>query len=262
MMRSLDIGATGMVAQQMNVDVISNNIANMTTAGFKRQRLEFQDLLYQDLRRPGATSSDTNTIVPTGIQLGLGVRPVATMRSHEQGAILLTESTLDLAINGEGFFQIELPNGETAYTRSGAFSLNADGEIVTQQGYTVQPGITVPDNAVSIEVNDSGEVLVKIPGQVNLQNVGQFDIANFVNPAGLDAIGDTMFLETEASGGVTSGTPNTENFGKIQQGAIEQSNVNVVEEITRLIAAQRSYEMNSNVISTSDEMLNTVNQLR
>jgi flagellar basal-body rod protein FlgG len=262
MMRSLDIGATGMAAQQMNVDVISNNIANMTTSGFKRQRLEFQDLLYQDLRRPGATSSDSGTIVPTGIQLGLGVRPVATVRSHEQGAILLTESTLDWAINGEGFFQIQLPNGETAYTRSGAFAVNGDGELVTQQGYLLEPTITIPADATTIEVNESGEVLVKIPGTINMQNVGQIQLATFINPAGLDAIGDTMFLETEASGGVTTGSPNSENFGKIQQGAIEQSNVNVVEEITRLIAAQRSYEMNSNVISTSDEMLNTVNQLR
>jgi flagellar basal-body rod protein FlgG len=262
MMRSLDIGATGMLAQQMNVDVISNNIANMTTSGFKRQRLEFQDLLYQDLRRPGATSSDSGTIVPTGIQLGLGVRPVATVRDHQQGAVLLSDGSLDLAINGEGFFQIELPNGETAYTRSGAFTLTGEGEIVNQQGYTLLPGITVPPNAIDIEVNESGEVSVKIPGQTTMQNVGQIDLATFSNPAGLDAIGDTMFLETEASGGVTTGTANTENFGKIQQGAIEQSNLNVVEEITRLIAAQRSYEMNSNVISTTDEMLNTVNQLR
>lgn len=261
-MRSLDIGATGMLAQQMNVDVISNNIANMTTAGFKRQRLEFQDLLYQDLRRPGTTSSDAGTIVPSGLQLGLGVRPVATLRSHEPGAITLTSNPLDMAINGDGFFQIELPNGETAYTRAGAFSLDADGVIVTQQGYSVIPEITVPTDATTIEVNESGEVFVKTPGQLDLQNVGQIELAVFPNPAGLSAIGDTMFQETEASGDVTTGTPGTENIGKIQESAIEQSNVNVVEEITRLITAQRSYEMNSNVISTSDEMLNTVNQLR
>ncbi len=262
MMRSLDIGATGMLAQQMNVDVISNNIANMTTSGFKRQRLEFQDLLYQDLRRPGASSSDANTITPSGIQLGLGVRPVATVRSHQQGAVLLTENDLDMAINGDGFFQIELPNGETAYTRSGAMTLSGDGEIVTQQGYRVLPGITVPTDTVSITINESGEVLAKLSAQTALQNLGQLQLAKFINPAGLDAIGDTMFLETEASGNVTTGNPGTDNFGKIQQSAIEQSNVNVVEEITRLIAAQRSYEMNSNVISTTDEMLNTVNQLR
>ncbi len=262
MMRSLDIGATGMVAQQMNVDVISNNIANMTTSGFKRQRLEFQDLLYQDLRRPGASSTDANTIVPTGIQLGLGVRPAATIRNHEQGSILLTENSLDLAINGDGFFQINLPNGDTGYTRAGAFSLSGDGQIVTQEGYIVQPGITVPTDALAIEINNSGEVLVKLPGQINMQNLGQFEIATFINPAGLDSIGQNLYQETEASGAVATGVPGTENFGKIQQGAIEQSNVNVVEEITRLIAAQRSYEMNSNVISTTDEMLNTANQLR
>jgi flagellar basal-body rod protein FlgG len=262
MMRSLDIGATGMLAQQMNVDVISNNIANMTTAGFKRQRLEFQDLLYQDIRRPGATSSDAGTIVPNGIQLGLGVRPVATLRMHEQGSILPTENSLDIAINGDGFFQIELPNGDTAYTRSGAFSLNADGELVTQQGYRILPQISVPTDATKVEINESGEVLVKTPGQIAMQNVGQLDLAVFANPAGMEAIGDTMFKETEASGAVQTGTPGQETYGKIQQGAIEQSNVNVVEEITRLITAQRTYEMNSNVISTTDEMLNTANQLR
>lgn len=262
MMRSLDIGATGMLAQQINVDVISNNIANMTTAGFKRQRLEFQDLLYQDLRRPGATSSDAGTTVPSGIQLGLGVRPVATIRQHQQGPITLTENTLDLAVNGDGFFQIELPNGETAYTRSGAFSLNGDGTIVTQQGYTVLPEVTIPVDATTIDINESGEVLVKTPGQLAMQNVGQIELAIFPNPGGLDSIGDTMFQETDASGAVTTGVAGTENIGKIQQSAIEQSNVNVVEEITRLISAQRAYEMNSNVISTTDEMLNTVNQLR
>ncbi len=262
MMRSLDIGATGMLAQQMNVDVISNNIANMTTTGFKRQRVEFQDLMYQDILKPGATSSDNNTVVPSGIQLGLGVKPVATIRQHESGTIQLTENPLDLAINGEGYFQVELPTGETAYTRAGSFGLNGDGEIVTQQGYRVLPAITVPSNATQIEINESGQVLVKIPGQTNFQNVGQIEVAVFPNPGGLDAIGNTMFMESESSGNVTTGIAGTENFGKIQQSAIEQSNVNVVEEITRLITAQRSYEMNSNVISTTDEMLNTVNQLR
>ena len=262
MMRSLDIGATGMLAQQMNVDVISNNIANMTTSGFKRQRLEFQDLVYQNLRRPGATSSDAATVVPSGLQLGLGVRPVGTMRIHEQGALLQTESNLDLAISGEGYFQIELPNGETAYTRSGAFTLNGDGEIVTQQGSTLLPGVTVPADAIGIEINESGEVLVKLAAQIAMQNVGQLEVATFINPAGLEAIGDTMFIETEASGAATVGTPGEDEFGKIRQGMIEQSNVNVVEEITRLITAQRAYEMNSNVISTTDEMLSTVNQLR
>ena len=260
--RSLDIGATGMLAQQMNVDVISNNIANMTTSGFKRQRAEFHDLIYQNKQRPGATSSDVGTIVPAGMQFGLGVSLGSIYRLHEQGTIQMTENPLDLAITGKGYYQIDLPSGETAYTRSGVFQLNENGEIVTAQGYTLQPGITVPDDAVDVVVNNAGEVLVKLPGTVAFSNVGQIQLANFVNPAGLEAIGDTLFLETEASGSPTTGTPDSEDFGEIRQGALENSNVNIVEEITRLIAAQRAYEMNSNVISTSDEMLQTITTLR
>ncbi len=260
--RSLDIGSTGMLAQQQNVDVISNNIANMTTTGFKRQRAEFSDLIYQNKTRPGAPSSDAGTTLPSGLQFGLGVSLGSIVRSHEQGTIQLTENELDLAITGEGFFQIELPDGETAYTRQSVFQLNEDGEIVTPQGYLLEPGLTVPDDALDIVVNVSGEVLVKIPDQVEFDNIGQIELANFVNPAGLDAIGDTMFLETEASGDVQTGTPGEDVFGQIRQGAIENSNVNIVEEITNLIAAQRAYEMNSNVITTSDEMLQTVTQLR
>lgn len=261
-MRSLDIGATGMLAQQMNVDVISNNIANMTTSGFKRQRAEFHDLIYQNKLRPGATSSDSSTTVPTGMQFGLGVGLGAIYRLHEQGTIKMTENPLDLAITGEGYFQISLPNGDTAYTRSGVFQLNENGEIVNAQGYTLQPGITVPADAEDIVVNGSGEVLVSQPGAVAMANVGQIQIATFVNPAGLEGIGDTMFMETDASGTATVGNPAEDNFGDIRQGALENSNVNVVEEITNLIAAQRAYEMNSNVISTSDEMLQTATQLR
>lgn len=261
-MRSLDIGATGMLAQQMNVDVISNNIANMTTSGFKRQRAAFQDLIYQNIDRPGSTSSDAGTTMPSGLQMGLGVRTGAVYRMHSQGAIQITENNLDLAVMGEGMFQIQLPNGETAYTRDGTFQINENGELVTVQGYTVDPGITIPNDAISIDINASGEVLVKISGQTATQNVGQLQLASFINPAGLEAIGDNMFLETDASGAATVGNPNEEQFGAIRQGALEQSNVNVVEEITLLIAAQRSYEMNSKVISTSDEMLQTVSQLR
>ena len=262
MMRSLDIGATGMLAQQLSVDVISNNIANSTTSGFKRQRAEFHDLIYQNKQRPGATSSDAGTTVPTGMQFGLGVSIGSVYRLHEQGTIKMTENPLDLAITGEGYFQIDLPSGDTAYTRSGVFQLNEDGEIVTAQGYTVQPGITVPDDAIDVVVNNSGEVLVKLPNTVAMQNVGQLEISTFVNPAGLEGIGDTLFLETEASGAATAGVPDTENFGEIRQGALENSNVNIVEEITNLISAQRAYEMNSNVITTSDEMLQTVTQIR
>lgn len=261
-MRSLDIGATGMLAQQMNVDVISNNIANMTTSGFKRQRAEFHDLIYQNKLRPGATSSDSGTTVPTGMQFGLGVGLGAIYRLHEQGTVKMTENPLDLAITGEGYFQITLPNGDTSYTRSGVFQLNENGEIVNAQGYTLQPGITVPADAEDIIINGSGEVLVKQPGAVAMANVGQIQIATFINPAGLEGIGDTMFMETDASGAPIVGNPAEDNFGDLRQGALENSNVNVVEEITNLIAAQRAYEMNSNVISTSDEMLQTATQLR
>jgi flagellar basal-body rod protein FlgG len=260
--RSLDIGATGMLAQQMNVDVISNNIANMTTTGFKRQRAEFHDMIYQNKQRPGSTSSDVGTIVPSGMQFGLGVGLGSIYRLQEQGTIKVTENPLDLAITGKGFFQITLPDGTTAYTRSGVLQTNDSGQIVTAQGYQVQPGITIPADALSITVNQAGEVLVSLPGQVATQNVGQFQLANFINPAGLEAIGDTMFLETDASGTAVTGVPDTDVFGEIRQGALENSNVNVVEEITNLIAAQRAYEMNSNVITTSDEMLQTATQLR
>lgn len=260
--RSLDIGATGMLAQQMNVDVISNNIANITTSGFKRQRPEFHDLIYQNKQRPGATSTDAGTTVPSGMQFGLGVGLGAIYRLHEQGAIQITENDLDLAITGKGYFQIQLPSGETAYTRSGVFQINENGEIVTTQGYPIEPGITLPAEATDININLSGEVFAKINGQVAFQNVGQIQLASFINPAGLDAIGDTLFLETEASGTATTGNPNEDDFGQIRQGAVENSNVNVVEEITKLISAQRAYEMNSNIISTSDEMLQTATQLR
>ena len=261
-MRSLDIGATGMLAQQMNVDMISNNIANMTTTGFKRQRMEFKDLIYQHITRPGATSSADGTTVPSGLSLGLGVRPAATYRIHEQGTIQITNNDLDLAINGRGFFQIELPNGDTAYTRAGSFQVNQDGEIVTSEGYRLLPGITVPQDALSIEVNEEGQVSAKMPQQVAMQDLGQIELATFINGAGLEAIGDTMFLETPASGQALVGTPASENFGSLRQSMLEQSNVDSVKEITNLITAQRAYEMNSNVIRTSDQMMESVNQLR
>lgn len=261
-MRSLDIGATGMMAQQMNVDVTSQNIANMTTTGFKRQRPEFKDLIYQNLVRPGTTSSDAGTIVPSGLQMGLGVRTAAVYRIHEQGTLKMTENPLDLALLGDGFFQIELPSGETAYTRDGVFQTNQDGEIVNALGYRLMPGFTVPADATEVQINDEGQVFAKIQGQIALSNLGQIQVANFVNPAGLEAVGDNLLLETEASGTAVVGNPGTENFGRIRQGAVENSNVNVVEEITNLITAQRAYEMNSQVISTSDDMLGTITNLR
>ncbi len=261
-MRSLDIGATGMLAQQMNVDNISNNIANMTTTGFKRQRLDFQDLIYQHLDRPGSTSSAAGNVVPNGLSLGLGVRPAQTYRIQEQGTLQITDNDLDLAINGRGFFQVEMPNGDTAYTRAGNFSRNQDGEIVTAEGYRLMPGITIPADSLGVEINLEGEVLSKQPNQTALQNLGQIQLATFVNASGLEAQGDNLFLETDASGAPQVGNPNEENFGQLRQGLLEQSNVDAVKEITLLITAQRAYEMNSNVISTSDEMMDAVNQLR
>lgn len=261
-MRSLDIGATGMHAQQTNVDVISNNIANMTTSGHKRQRVDFKDLIYQNIDRPGAQSSDVGTLLPSGLQLGLGVKVSSVYRIHEQGTLQLTENPLDLAITGDGFFQIQRPDGSTAYTRSSIFQTNENGEIVTSQGYLLEPNIVVPDNALSVEINLNGEVFAQISGQSALTNLGQIQTANFINPAGLEAIGDNLFLETEASGSPQVGIPDSENYGAIRQGAVENSNVNVVEEITQLITAQRAYEMNSSVIKTSDEMLQTITQLR
>lgn len=261
-MRALSIGATGMLAQQLNVEVISNNIANMTTTGFKRQRAEFQDLLYQNVLRPGSNSSDAGTVVPSGIQLGTGVKAAAVYRINEQGNLQVTDNKLDIALQGNGFFQVELPNGETAFTRAGSFQLNAEGTIVTAEGYTVAPGLTIPQNATDITINNSGEVLVKIAGQVAPQNVGQLQIATFANPAGLESVGSNMLLETPASGAAVVGAPSTPGFASVLQGSLETSNVNVVSEITNLITAQRAYEMNSKVIRTTDEMLNAMTQLR
>ena len=262
MARSLDIGASGMLAQQMNVDVISNNIANMTTNGFKRQRVDFKDLMYQNIDRPGTQSSDAGTVMPSGLQLGLGVRVASVYRINEQGPMQITENPLDVAVNGDGFFQVTMPDGNTAYSRSGIFQVNENGELVTTQGFTLEPTISIPDDAVDVEINAQGEVLVSINGQADQSNVGQIQLAGFINPAGLEAIGDNLFTETTASGSPTLNNPGTDNLGTLQQGAIESSNVNVVEEITRLIEAQRAYEMNSNVIRTSDEMMQQAGQLR
>ncbi len=261
-MRSLDIGATGMLAQQLNVEVISHNIANMNTTAYTRRRAEFQDLLYQNFRRVGSDSSDAGTIVPAGVQIGLGVKTAAVYRITEQGNLTLTENTFDLAINGDGYFEILLPNGDTAYSRAGSFQISADGELVTADGFTVQPAITIPTDAVDVTVNASGQVLVQQDGQVTPANVGQLQLAIFSNEAGLLAIGDNLFLETPASGTPTTGNPGTPGIGTIQQGFLETSNVNVVEEITNLITAQRAYEMNSKVIETSDQMMATLNNIR
>ncbi len=261
-MRSLSTGATGMMAQQLNVEVISNNIANMNTTGFKRQRAEFQDLLYQNQRRPGATSSDANTIVPSGIQIGVGVRAAGVYRIHEQGNLTSTGNPYDIAINGKGFFQITLPSGETAYTRAGSFQVNAQGQIVTADGYLLNPNITVPQGALAVSVDNTGIVEARLAGQAQPQQLGQVQLANFVNEAGLEAVGDNLFLETPASGQPQVGNPNTQGIGTLRQGYLETSNVNPVQEITNLITAQRAYDMNSKVITTSDEMLQTTTRLR
>lgn len=261
-MRSLSIAATGMLAQQRNVEVVSNNLANMNTTAFQRRRTEFHDLLYQNLRRVGTTSSDSGTVVPSGVQLGLGVKLAAVYRIHAQGNLSATDNTFDVAVQGNGFMPIQLPTGEVAYTRDGTFQLNADGLLVTHDGYQVNPGITVPTNAIDVTINASGQVLAKIENQVALQNVGQLQLANFQNPAGLEAVGDNLYLETPASGTATLGNPDSIGFGSILQGFLETSNVNAVEEISNLISAQRAYEMNSKVIQTSDEMMGTLTSLR
>ena len=261
-MRSLDIAATGMLAQQRNVEVVSNNLANMNTTAFMRRRTEFHDLIYQDLRRVGATSSDAGTVIPTGVQLGLGVKLAAVYRIHEQGNLTATDNTFDMAIQGKGYFQVTLPSGETSYTRDGTFQLDGTGQLVTHDGYSVQPGITIPTTAIDITINGSGQVQAKIQGQAALETVGQLTVSTFANEAGLESIGDNLYLETPASGSATSAAPGSSGFGAILQGFLETSNVNAVEEISNLISAQRAYEMNSKVIKTSDEMLGTLAQLR
>jgi flagellar basal-body rod protein FlgG len=251
-----------MLAQQLNVEVIANNIANLNTTAFKRQRAEFQDLLYQNLNRAGAQSSDAGTITPTGIQLGAGVKTGAIYRITQQGNMLNTENSLDMAINGRGYFRVSLPNGDDAYTRAGSFQLSPQGVVVTAEGYQVQPGVTIPQDAVDVTINEHGEVQVKLAGQVTPSIAGSFELAIFPNEAGLEAMGGNMLLETPASGAASVGAPNSPGFGKLLQGFLETSNVNAVTEITGLITAQRAYEMNSRVIATADEMMSAVSNLR
>lgn len=261
-MRALSIGATGMQAQQLNVEVISNNIANISTTGFKRSRAEFQDMLYENMRRVGSPSSDTGTLLPSGLQVGLGVKPVATYRIHEQGNLVVTNNQYDVAINGRGFLQVQMPDGTTSYTRAGSLQTNESGQLVTPDGFLVLPTITVPSNALSVTINASGQVAATIDGQTSQQVLGQLQLAAFINPTGLEAIGDNLLKETAASGSPITGNPQSAGFGSLVQGSVESSNVNVVSEITGLITAQRAYEMNSRVIKTADDMLTTVSQLR
>lgn len=259
MTRALYTAATGMQAQQQNVDNIANNLANASTVGFKRTRLEFQDLLYQNLRTPGA-SANASTQLPVGLQIGLGTRSISSERLFSQGDFKQTENPLDMVIEGSGFFQVRLSSGELAYTRAGSFHLSAQGQVVTATGESLEPAVTVPREATSITVGTDGTVSVTMPGQANAQNVGQIQLASFANPAGLEAIGRNLFKETAASGSATTGSPDSQGLGRVNQGFIENSNVNVVEELVSMIAAQRAYETNSKVITAADRMLGTINQ--
>ncbi len=261
-MLAMNIAATGMQAQQTNVEVISNNIANINTTAYTQRRPEFVDLLYENLERIGTNSSDNNTIVPSGVQIGLGVKTNAVYRLTAQGSVNNTDNTLDLAIQGKGYFQVQLPTGETAYTRDGSFQLSPSGQIVTHDGYTVLPGITINPLATGVTINPSGQVSITLDGQSTPSVVGQFQLANFPNEAGLEAQGQNLYLQTASSGASSTATPGSPGYGSILQGFLESSNVNVVSEITDLISAQRAYEMNSKVIQASDEMLQTVNQLK
>jgi flagellar basal-body rod protein FlgG len=261
-MRSLSVGATGMMAQQLHVEVISNNLANMTTTGYKRRRPESQDLLYQSQRRIGAASSSEGTVVPAGVQLGLGAKTAAVYRIHDQGDLVNTENGLDVAIQGEGYFVVETPGGEIAYTRSGNLQLSPEGLIVTSDGYPVGPGITVPADSTEVSINAEGGVTAKLQGQTGLADLGQLELATFVNEGGLEALGSNLLRESDASGPAIVGTPGSQGLGTLLQGYLEGSNVNPVQEITALITAQRAYDLNSKVISASDEMMATVTQLR
>ena len=260
MMRSLWISKTGMEAQQTQLDTIAHNLANVGTNGFKRGHAVFEDLIYQNLRQAGANSSE-QTQLPTGLQVGLGVRPVSLSRNFTQGNLQQTGNTLDIAVKGNGFFQIQMPDGTVAYTRDGAFQVNSQGLLVTNNGFPVQPGITIPDNATSVTIGSDGTISATISGQQTPTQVGQIQLATFMNPAGLDPRGQNVFFETEASGTPTIGTPGMNGAGLMQQGYVETSNVNVVEELVAMIQTQRAYEINSKAIQTSDQMLARISQL-
>lgn len=257
--RALLTAATGMQVQQQNVDNIANNLANASTVGFKRSRLEFQDLLYQNLRAAGG-AANASTNLPVGLQIGLGARSIASEKIFLQGDFKQTENPLDMVIEGSGFFQVRMANGDLAYTRAGQFHLNGQGQVVTATGETLEPAISIPTEATSITIGTDGTVSVSVPGQAASQNVGQVQLAIFANPAGLEAMGRNLFKETGASGQATVGSPDSNGLGRIGQGFVEGSNVNVVEELVNMISAQRVYETNSKVISTADRMLGTINQ--
>jgi len=261
MLRSLYSAATGMIAQQTSIDVTSNNIANVNTIGYKKQRAEFADLFYQTMEYAGTSTSATTTS-PTGIEVGLGVRPTAITKMFSQGNFKETGNNLDLAITGNGFFKVQLPDGQEAYTRNGSFKLDANGQIVTSDGYPLVPNIVIPPDATQISIGTDGTVSVLQAGQTQTTQVGQITLTNFINPAGLHALGDNNYINTSASGDPIEGVAGTDGLGSIRQGFVEMSNVQLVEEMTDLITAQRAYDANSKAITTSDEMLKTVNQLK
>jgi len=250
-----------MEAQKMNIDVISNNLANVNTSGYKKSRADFQDLLYQDLKSPGAMS-DEGAQIPSGIQLGLGVRPVAVQKVFLQGDIVRTQNSLDLAIEGDGFFQILMPDGEVVYSRAGAFKLDSEGRIVNSDGYPLEPSITIPENVESITIGSDGRVSVIEAGNPTPVEIGQIELARFINPGGLMAMGKNLFSETASSGEASVANPGTEGLGTLAQGYLEMSNVNIVEEMVNLIVSQRAYEISSKAVQASDDMLQMANNLR
>lgn len=260
MLRALSSAATGMEAQQLNIDIISNNLANVNTTGFKKSRGDFQDLLYQTVV-PAGTPSSGSTQIPTGIQVGMGVRPVAVQKMFTQGDYQETGNSLDLAIEGDGFYQITQPNGVVAYSRAGAFKLDSEGKIVTSDGYSIEPSITIPSTATSTTISSSGLVSVT-NSDGSVTEIGQIELAKFLNPAGLNSIGKSLYLVTASSGEATTGTPGEDGFGTISQGYLEMSNVNIVEEMVNMITAQRAYEVNSKAIQTADEMFQKANELK
>lgn len=261
MIKAMRTAASGMSAQQMNVDVIANNLANVNTTGYKSTKIEFQDILYQKVKSAGVETAAGST-VPVNLEVGYGTKPAATQRNYAMGSLQMTSNSLDVAIEGSGFFQVLLPDGTMAYTRDGAFKMSADGELVTTDGYYVQPGITIPADATEISVSTDGAFSVIVSGESDAQEIGQLELANFVNAAGLQAIGHNLFAETGASGDPILGTPSLDGFGSINQGYLEMSNVEIVDEMVNMITAQRAYEINSKAIQTSEEMTQIANNLK
>jgi len=261
MIKAMSTAATGMVAQQMNIDNIANNLSNVNTTGFKRGRIEFQDILYENYRKAGTTTS-LGSVIPVNLDVGYGSKAVATSREFVVGSTEVTNNATDLAIGGDGFFQISMPDGTMAYTRDGAFKLNSNGDLVTADGYGMEPSISIPEDATELSVAVDGTVSVLLSGSETPQTVGQIELARFINPAGLSPVGHNLYIETDASGTPITSTPGSDNLGRLEQGALESSNVSIVDEMVNMIMAQRAYEINSKVIQASDEMSQTANNLK